>query len=328
MFTEILKVQPKLDSSAMSSMESALNGRFARVAKKFGGGIVSALKGGGIAAIAIGLIDKVLNPLQHVQEIIDKSLNRGNEISVLAKQFNTTAGNMARLEAFGKAGGLESESLRMLMIKFQGAVAQSALHPNDPSAVSNYVGKKDTAEAFFEFVQAMQKLSPTVRNLVQQEVFGERQIGRAAEFLNADFKKIAPVLAGAGSAEELTQSAEYLSKGQDTVQLQDARRELMELRDRAVKITPHAIRAMGQRADVLSQGDTKNLSSFERMERLQIAADRIMKQMETGFTKIAPLIAPALEAIPGILDKLNGAATAVEKSRALRGLVPGQGKDK
>ncbi len=328
MFNEILKITPKIEGSALNQMESSLNGRFARVAKKFGSGLVSALKGGGIAAVAIGLVDKVLNPLQHVQEVIEKTLNQGSEISVLAKQFDTTAGNMARLEAFGKASGLEPETLRMLMIKFQGAVAQSALHPNDPSVVSNYVGKKDTAEAFFEFVQARKKLNPTQKSLVDQELFGERVIGRASQFLETDFSKIAPLIAQGGTAEELSQSAEYLKKAKDVINIDDARRELEELRNRAVKVTPTAIRAMGKRADVLSEGDTRNLSSFDRMERLQIAADRIMKQLETSFSKIAPLIAPALEAIPGILDKLNTAGTAVEKSRAVRGLIPGQGKDK
>jgi hypothetical protein len=50
MFSEILKIIPKLDSKDLANMERTLGIRFARVAKKFGGGIMSVLKGGGYSA--------------------------------------------------------------------------------------------------------------------------------------------------------------------------------------------------------------------------------------------------------------------------------------
>jgi hypothetical protein len=62
------------------------------------------------------------------------------------------------------------------------------------------------AEAFFEFVQSMQNLTDTQKSLVQQEVFGERQILKVSEFLNADFRKISREVGGP-SAEELTAAA-------------------------------------------------------------------------------------------------------------------------
>lgn len=327
MFTEILKVIPKLDAKDLAALEQGLSNRFKKVAKSFGGGILSALKGGGYVAVAGALIDKVLNPLQHVQETIDKTLNQGSELANFAKQFDTSAGNLARLQALGKANGLDSDGLRLILLKFQGAVAKAAADPGTPTAVSNFVGKKDTAEAFFEFIQSMQKLTPIQRSLVQQEVFGERQIGRASEFLNANFAKQAAKLGGP-SSDEITASAAYLDSAKKELNLRDARRELKDLTENAVKISPHAINEMSRRADVESTNDTKGLSNFDRLERLQIAGEKIANQMEQGFAKIAPLLAPALEALPGLLEKLNIGAAAIEKSRALRGLVPGQGKDK
>ncbi len=327
MFTEILKVIPKLDDAATSSMVRNLTSRFAKIAKSFGGGVISALKGGGYVAVATALIDKVLNPLEHVQQVIDKTLNKGSDLEVFAKQFDTTAGKLARLQALGEAGGLDSEGLRLLLLKFQGAVAKSALNPDDPSAVKNFVGRKDTADAFFDFIQNMQKLNSTQKSLVQQEVFGERQIGRAAEFLNSDFVKTNKQLGGP-SADDITASAKSLRAEQDYLQLRNAQRGIKELNDQAVKITPHAIQAIAKRADSASENDTKNLANFQGLERLQTAADRLANQLEVGFGKIAPLIAPALEAIPGILQRLDAAGTVVKASRAVRGLAPGQGKDK
>lgn len=326
MFTEILKVIPKLDDSATSSMVRNLSSRFAKVAKSFGGGVLSALKGGGYVAIATALIDKVLNPLEHVQSVIDKTLNKGSDLAVFAKQFDTTAGKLARLQALGESAGLDPEGVRLLLLKFQGAVSKSALS-GDPSAVSNFVGRKDTADAFFDFIQNMQKMNSTQRSLVQQEVFGERQIGRASEFLNQDFAKVNRQLGGP-SADDITAAAKSLEAQQSYLQLKNAQRGLKEINDQAVKITPHAIQSIAKRQDVASESDLKNLSNFDRLERLQIAADKIVNQLELGVGKIAPLLAPALEAIPGILQKLDVAATAVQKSRAVRGLLPGQGKDK
>ncbi len=327
MFTEILKVIPKLDDAATSSMVRSLSSRFAKVAKAFGGGVISALKGGGYVAIASALVDKVLNPLQHVQEVIDKTLSKGSDLETFARQFDTTAGKLARLQALGEASGLDPEGVRLLLLKFQAAVSKSALAPDDPSAVKNFVGRPDTAEAFFQFIQNMQKLNSTQRNLVQQEVFGERQIGRASEFLNSDFKKLNRQVGGPGD-QEITASVKSLRAEQDYLQVRNAQRDLKEITNNAAKITPHAIQSIAKRQDVESAGETRNLGNFDRLERLQIAGERIANQMEQGFAKIAPLLAPALEALPGILAKLNIAGNAVEKSRALRGLIPGQGKDK
>jgi methyl-accepting chemotaxis protein len=125
MFSEILKIIPKLDSKDLANMERTLGIRFARVAKKFGGGIMSVLKGGGILGTATFFLDKILNPLKEVQESIDKTLKSGDDLKTYAKQFNTTAGNLARLQAFGKATGLDADSLRTILEKFQSSVAQS-----------------------------------------------------------------------------------------------------------------------------------------------------------------------------------------------------------
>jgi hypothetical protein len=326
MFTEILKIIPKLDGKDLAAMERSLSSRFVKIAKGFGKGMLTAIKGGGLIGTATFIIDKVLNPLQQVQESLDRSLQHGDDLATFAKQFNTTAGNLARLEAFGKSSGLDAEGLRFLLVKFQGAVTQAAANPDQQTAVSAFVNRKDTAEAFFEFVQAMQKLTPMQRNFVQQEVFGERQIGKASEFLNQDFAMLNRMIGGP-SAEQLTMSAEKLGALNDLKDLLTAKRELNDLQTKASLIGPHAIAGLNDRANFDLQRENKNLSSFERLERLQVAADRIVSKIESAFTTVAPMIAPFLEAVPRLADRLGVLAGVAEKSRVVRGIVPGAGKD-
>ncbi len=325
MFSEILKITPKVEGKDLSNMERLLNSRFANVAKKFGGGIMNVLKGGGIAGVAIALIDRVLNPLKEVQESIEKSLDKGNDLAVFAKQFGTTAGNLARLQAFGKAKGLDPEGVRMLLVKFQGAVATAALNPDDPSAVKNYVGRKDTAESFFEFIQSMQKLNPTIQNLVQQQVFGERQILRASEFLQQNFKETGQFLSGGPSTQQITASAEWLSKMQEHREAGTARRDLFDIPTKAHAINDNTVNRLNLGEDIALARENKRLTQFDQLDRISKATEKMEKLFEDAYLKLAPAISTYL---PMLIDQIVGSAKALEKSRAVRGVLPGQGKEK
>lgn len=331
MFTEIVKLIPKVDGAGLSNMERVLNSRFLRVAKKFGGGLMSAIKGGGLTALATSLIAKVLNPLEQVQEAIDKSLNAGDDLATFAKQFSTTAGNLARLQAFGKASGLDPEGVRLLLGKFQAAVAQAAADPSKPSAVSAFVGKADTAEAFFEFIQAMQKLPSDIqKNLVQQEVFGEKQILKASEFLNQDFAKLQRMFVAAGvpNADQLGNSAESLAKFSDLRDFLTAVREQKDLVEKSSRIGLGTIAGISGRADFDKARENANLSNFQKLEKLQVAADKIVAQLEQGFAKAAPVLTKLVDAIPALVDAITTGSSAIAKSRTLKGLVPGAAKEK
>src|SRR5690606_31986576 len=121
--SEILKIIPKIDAKDLKAMENTLSARFKKIAKGFGKGLASVIKGGGIAGIGLALIDKVLNPLKEVQDAIERTLKANDDVATNAKQFETTAGKLSKLIALGQATGLESEDLYKLISKFQGSVA-------------------------------------------------------------------------------------------------------------------------------------------------------------------------------------------------------------
>jgi hypothetical protein len=205
LFKEILKIFPQVDSASLGKMERTLNGRFARVAKKFGKGIIGSLIGGGLLGAAVGVIDKLLNPLKEVQEAIDRTLQSADDIVSNAEQFGTDSGTLAKIQGFGKASGLDAEGVNTLISKFQVALAENQADPTKNTSVSAFRGEKDSAKAFFEFIQSLQELGKRDKAaalLVQQEVFGEKQILKAAEFLNADFLALSKSLSGV-SAEQL-----------------------------------------------------------------------------------------------------------------------------
>lgn len=191
MFNEILKIIPKIDSKDLQAMQTALQTRFAKVAKGFGKGLVNAFKGGGIAGAALGLIDKLLNPLQEVQESIDRTLKTSDDLATNAEQFNTTTSKLYKLTALAKSQGLDNDNLFMLITKFQTAVAQSKADPNDKSvsSVREFQGA-DTADEFFKFITSLQGATKDQQLLIQQQIFGEKQILKMAEFLQSDFPKL------------------------------------------------------------------------------------------------------------------------------------------
>lgn len=162
----------------------------------------------------MALIDKLLNPLKEVQEAIDRSLSKGDDLATFAAQFNTTAGRLAKVQALGEASGLDAEGLRMLLVKFQTSLAEAAADKNKDTSVRAFAGRQDTLEAFFEFIQSLQKLNKGDQLRVQSEVFGERQILKASEFLNADFATLGKQFARFDT-EKLTRAANKLANFSD-----------------------------------------------------------------------------------------------------------------
>lgn len=326
MFSEILKIIPRIEGRDLASVERSLNARFKSVAKKFGGGLLSAIKGGGIAGLAIGLIDKVLNPLQAVQEAIDKSLNKGDDLATFAKQFGTTAGSLAKLQAFGQATGLDPEGVRLLLGKFQASVAQAAADPSKPTAVSNFVGRADTAEAFFEFIQSMQKLTAVQQSLVQQEVFGEKQILKASEFLNADFKKLDETFKAIGvpTAAAMSQAAEWLGQQSDNRDILRAAKDQNDLVKKSKLIGDSTIAGLNARDNLDLAQENKNLSRFDSLNQISINNQKLMNLAVNAFLEIAPLLAQALPKLVGVADTVQQNLPSIKGSRAVRGM---QGKD-
>lgn len=325
MFSSILKVIPKLDDSALKAMERQLSSRFAKVAKGFGKGLASVIKGGGIAGIGLALIDKVLNPLKETQEAIDRMLKSSDDIATNAGQFNTSTGKLFKLIQLGKATGLDQDNLFTLINKFQNSVAEAKADPNKPSAVKNFTGQTDAAVGFFEFIQSLKQMPKDQQLLVQQQVFGEKQILRMADFLQADFPKL---IKETGldklTAEKLGNSIDSMGKLNDLADVLAVRRENTDVVSKGRLITEGMVRSRDTSERIALQRENERIASYQNLATLSQTADKISGLVEQGVALLGGFITKLLPAV----DRMANAVEKLMKSpiaRGIKGLFGGKG---
>lgn len=292
-------------------MQNALQSRFTKLTKSFGKGLVNVLKGGGIAGIALGLIDKLLNPLKEVQEAIDRTLKSSDDLATNAKQFNTATGKLSKLVTLAKGAGLDQDNLFQLITKFQTAVAQAKANPKDESvnSVRNFVGQQDTAEAFFGFIQALQKMDRNQQVLVQQQVFGEKQILKMADFLQSDFTRLAKATGiDKVTSQKLTTSIEKLADLNDLADALTARRESNDLITKAGVVNESMIRARDKSEQLALERENRNIANYNNLAAISQSVDKIMGLVEQGMGLLGGLVSkllPFVDKVTGFIDKMS-----------------------
>lgn len=319
-FKEILWIVPKLSANDLNAMQRALSTRFGTIAKKFGKGILAALTGGGLTAIALGLVDKVLNPLKETQEAIDRVLKSSDDIVTNAKQFGTQAGTLARLQARAKATGLDAGSLDVLIQKFQAAVAEAVADPNKETSVRKFVGQKDSALAFFSFIQGLQKLNKTQQVLVQQEVFGEKQILKMADFLQTDFSK---QNIGGPDEKTLTEALTKLGDLNDLSDLKGAVRELDDFVGKAAVIKQKNTELFDKGERERQKREDQNIANYQNLKNLSLLTEKISGQVEQLSNKVGEVV----PTVTGIYNNLGILQRDFKNSRIGKGILKLMGKE-
>lgn len=309
MFKTILKIIPQLETSTLNGLENALNSRFARVAKRFASGLKSAILGGGIAALGLSVIDKLINPLKAVNENINGIFERAKDLADEAKQFGTTSGTLLKLQTIGKSSGVGPEELATLLAKFQAALTQAKANPGQPSTLSQFTGEKDTADAFFKFLQGLQSAGQLNRELAEQEVFGERKVLSVAKFLDTNLNaKLAAVTGiNSGSATANISNANRVGDLDRTKQaIIDAKGFVKQSGSLSNEIANARARE-AQRAEDLQ---TKQLQSYASLEHISDAADQITTGLQTMLLKMGDMISKVVN--------LSKAVESISKSRIFR----------
>lgn len=327
MIREILFIRPKLSPADAAKFDADMRRRFDRLARRFGRGIGTAIMGGGVIGTITSLVARFVNPMKELHEAIDKSLAKGDDLVTYAKHFNTTEGNLARLQAFGSASGLDAEGVRMLLGKFQGAVADAAADPTKPSAVRAYVGDVDTAESFFEFIRGLQKMPALQRTLAQQEVFGEKQTLKSAEFLGADFDDLARKIDF--DTELASFAAKKLEKAEAALQIARANMESDDLINKASLIGRKTIDGRIEKERLLLAQENEKLAKAtgkDGYQQMEIENIKLMNEALKAFSSFMPLIVPMLTGMTKLLQLGNTDIRDIKGSRANRGMT-GEGEN-
>jgi hypothetical protein len=161
-FTEILKIKPVLDTAATAQMEQSLSARFSRVAQRFGQGLRSVIKGSFIG-ISLGLISRLLNPIEALEDKIKKLIGEGTDIRDLADRFNTSPGKLKQLQDVAQTLGVNPEQFKDMITKYAQAIEKGREELQNPFvqpssttlAVKQFVGEKDIAKSFTEFLMSL-----------------------------------------------------------------------------------------------------------------------------------------------------------------------------
>lgn len=318
MFNEVLKVTPKLDTAGAANLERGLNNRLKNVSKKFG----AALKISAVAGLGAAFVSQILNPLNEVKGIIKNTVTKADDIATYSAQFNTTPEKLAKLQAFGQLKGLEPDSLYTLLNKFQGAVADAKADPTKPSSVRAYVNNPDTAAAFTEFIQSLQKMNPIEQNLVQKQVFGEKQILKMSEFLQANFKTMATELnsvnwKNVGTAISSLEAIEGYQK------LKEVQNGLNDLIGKSTVINTGTIDSESLATQLQNKRENKQIRDFRSINDLNNQIEEMKEMLRGTVTQLnesLPIIRQAMS------RSISGWDMIVNLLPSARGFKYGNGK--
>jgi hypothetical protein len=319
-FSEILKIKPQLDNSDLNKMERTLGQRFAKIAKKFGGGIMSVLKSGAGIGLVLGLIDKLLNPLQAVQATIEKVLKTSDDIATYAGQFDTTVGKLSKLTFLARGSGMQDNDRFVLLNKFQGSMATAKADSKsaDYMALKNYVNDKDIADSFFQFIQELKKMDKNQQRLVQEQVFGEKQVLKMSEFLNKDFKQLLKD-SGLGqiSSKRLGGAVTKAGDLNDKLEGLRAAQEANNIIEASAKINAGTINAIAQREKEEAAREIARIDAYANLAAISNTVTRIMTAVEEVLNQVGrffKFIEPVIKTYEGFLKQLMN-------SKFMRGIL-------
>lgn len=212
MFTEILKVKPVLDESAARKMESGLSKRMSSVAAKFGKGLTSAgmkfAKGTFLFAI-LGLITKLMNPLNDMEDRIKALLGKGADLKDAAAQFNAQPGQLLKVENMANNLGVSKDDFHSMTGAVLKAIEEARLAQmngkpleGNAKAVQNFLGsnvevsnpdgtsqiiKPNDLENVAAFFQSIKSLNAKDRANLETAFFGGIQKGANQKLLESDW---------------------------------------------------------------------------------------------------------------------------------------------
>jgi hypothetical protein len=132
-------------------------------------------------------------------------------------------------------------------------------------------------------------MDKTQQVLVQQEIFGEKQILKMADFLQTDFAAQTKLLGGPSSA-QLTPSIEKLGNLNDLKDALEARRELTDVVKKAGAINEGMVRAQDERAKLELEKENRQIKSYQDLAAISIAADQVTNLAKDAVLKVADIL--------------------------------------
>lgn len=296
----ILNVKPTISAGDGRKLENDLNGRFARVAKKFGGAlrtVGSKLRGIIAGGAVAGITAMMTNPFDSLNSTLDDTLRRYDDISSRAKQLGVSSGQLFQATAIAKSAGIQEEDFRAMLTAY--AVKVGEAKAGQDQMLSEFVNE-DMLTGFFRMVESLRNLNPEQRAYFGAKILGEDDVSKLAELINTDVQERHRELFGNTTAEQTTRAIEKLAGTEGKQSILRGRLDVENLLAKSQTITDNTVRMQNEIAKKQQEAENINFSNYEMFARMQQATEESKIILADMQAKIAPL----LEKSVGILERL------------------------
>lgn len=300
----ILNVKPTISASDGRKLETDLNKRFGRVAKKFGGALrtvgskLKAIIAGGAIA-GVGLM--MANPIESLNSTLDSTLKRYDDIASRAKQLGISSGQLFQATAIAKSAGIQEEDFRQMLTAYAVKVGEAKAGQDQMLAeFKNY----PIVEGFFRMVQSLQKLSPEDRMFFGAKILGESDVSKLAELINTDVKERHKQLFGSTTAEQTTRAIEKLAGTEGKQSIMRGRLDVEDLLAKSQSITSETLKMQNQIERKRQETENINFSNYEMFSKMQSAMEETKIILADIQAKIAPAVVKGVDYVEKIYNWL------------------------
>lgn len=295
----ILNVKPTVSASDGRKLENDLNGRFARVAKKFGGAlrtVGSKLRGIIAGGAVAGIGAMMANPIDSLNSTLDDTLRRYDDIASRAKQLGVSSGQLYQATAIAKSAGIQEEDFRAMLTAY--AVKVGEAKAGQDQMLAEFVNE-DMLTGFFKMVQSLRELNPEQRAYFGAKILGEDDVSKLAELINTDVQERHRELFGSTTTEQTTKAIEKLAGTEGKQSIMRGRLDVENLLAKSQNITTETIRLQTELARKQQEAENINLQNYQAFAKIQLATE----ESKVILADIQQKIAPAVEKGVGLLEK-------------------------
>ena len=295
----ILNVKPTISAGDGRKLENDLNGRFARVAKKFGGALrtVGSKLRGIIAGGAVAGITAIMaNPINELNSTLDDTLRKYDDISSRAKVLGVSSGQLYQATAIARSAGIEEQDFRAMLTAY--AVKVGEARAGQDQMLAEFADK-DILTGFFEMVRSLRELNPEQRVYFGAKILGEDDVAKLAELINTDVKERHRELFGSATTEQTTRAIEKLAGTEGKQSIMRGRLDIENLLAKSQSITTETVRLQTELARKQQEAENINLQNYQAFARIQLATE----ESKVILADIQQKIAPAVEKGVGLLEK-------------------------
>ena len=327
----LIKIKPTITAEDGRKMENDLNGRFKRVAKKFGGALRTV--GGALKGLLTGAaVAMIANPIEKLNEKLNSTLSYADQITTRAEAIGTSAGRLAQVETVAKSAGVSN--IDQILTKFQTGLARARL--GEDKTLTQFTKYDDTLTAFLNAIKSIQGIkNVNERTFAVQKIFGEENAAKMSELIAVDFaerweqifgemdvgkirKAASPFVVNVGGkaqaqesekgrdigfeglAEEFDLIFDRLGGLEDQQAVKSQRRMFEDFITKSETITGKLIEAQDATERRRLETENVQMKSFEKFAKMAEEAEKTKTILAEIQQALVPTIVRGVEAIDGL----------------------------